>query len=381
LAFAGGGSVAALSSRLPVAPADGAAEGVRRRPGGINSAARSTTGTGTSRQARTLASSRTPVAALTDAGRPTPSSWTAPAATASRSAAPAAGAAETVSEAWIQPHPYQPLKLPGGSAAARTGAAASIREPVELAGATGGPRLPQAELKTEEPVLTGGAGNQPVQLAQVELAAPPAPQPAAPARQEPQEAQPAVAEGAAANLSVWNSGAATALKPVPNSTAAPTRLSAPRPGFADVVATVSSLPAETGREAAPAASRTARSTGGTAQNAAARPAAATTRTAAPSRPTGAAAHPSRIWVQLGVSPNRSAFNHEITRMRRAAPELFKDRTPHVAPIGSSHRLLVGPFPDAAAARTFVNGLKQKDIVALSWTSPAGTQVERFAAGR
>jgi hypothetical protein len=68
-------------------------------------------------------------------------------------------------------------------------------------------------------------------------------------------------------------------------------------------------------------------------------------------------------------------------MRRAAPELLKDRTPHVAPIGSSHRLLVGPFPNTAAARTFINGLKQKDIAALSWTSPAGTQVERFAAGR
>jgi hypothetical protein len=68
-------------------------------------------------------------------------------------------------------------------------------------------------------------------------------------------------------------------------------------------------------------------------------------------------------------------------MRRVAPDLFKDRVAHVAPIGSSHRLLVGPFPDAAAARSFVNGLKEKDIDAMAWTSPAGTEVERFAAKR
>ncbi len=396
LAFAGGGSVAALSSRLPVAPATGASEGVRRRPGGINSAARSTaspgTSPGTSGTARTLASARTPAAGLRDAGRPSESSWTAPAtASAARSAASAASVAATVSEAWIQPHPYEPLKLPARAEAAPTAAAADVEEPVELAGASGGPRLPEAELKTEEPVLAGGAGSRPVQIAQVEFGSA---QPAAAAQQQPQqeEAQPAVVDGAAANLAVWNSGAAPTLKPVPNSNAAPTRLSAPRPGFSDVVATVSSLPAESSREAAPAASRpaarsavtTARSTpASTARStrATSRTAAATTRPAAPARATGAAAHPSRIWVQLGVSANRAGFNYEISRMRRAAPELFKNRTAHVAPIGSSHRLLVGPFPDAGAARAFINGLKQKDIAALSWTSPAGTQVERFAAGR
>jgi hypothetical protein len=216
-------------------------------------------------------------------------------------------------------------------------------------------------------------------------------------------------DGAAANLSVWNTAiapAATTSAPAATAAAAPGR-QADRPAFADVVATVSALSTEAvTRPAAPkpvarpqtsnrtnsaATSRsgttpaaTARSstnpatgprtTRGAAQNAAARPVAAAART-------GPAAHPSRIWVQLAVSPNRSAFSHDISRLRKAAPNLMKDRTAHVAPIGSNHRLLVGPFPSAAAARTFVNGLKQKDITALPWTSPAGTEVERFAAGR
>ena len=85
-------------------------------------------------------------------------------------------------------------------------------------------------------------------------------------------------------------------------------------------------------------------------------------------------------MQLGVSNNRAGFNYEMTRMRRLAPELAR-QTAHTAPVGSSHRLLVGPFPTDAAARTFINTLRQKDIQSMAWTSSAGTEVERLPAGR
>jgi hypothetical protein len=247
---------------------------------------------------------------------------------------------------------------------ARTGAAPAGQalahlsdEPVELAGGTGGPRVPEAVVTApaEEPVLTNAApAARPAQLAQVDL---PAAQPVAD-RQEPQ-VQEAPADGAAANLAVWNSGAAPARSP------APARQITARPGFSDVVATVSSLPTETASPAAPrrtpTSSRTSaatterssapRASRDTAQNATARSA----TPAARATTQGAAGNASRIWVQLGVSANRAGFSYEIGRMRRAAPDLFKDRSAYVAPIGSSHRLLVGPFPDAGAARTFING--------------------------
>jgi hypothetical protein len=103
---------------------------------------------------------------------------------------------------------------------ARTGAAPAGQalahlsdEPVELAGGTGGPRVPEAVVTApaEEPVLTNAApAARPAQLAQVDL---PAAQPVAD-RQEPQ-VQEAPADGAAANLAVWNSGAAPARSPAP----------------------------------------------------------------------------------------------------------------------------------------------------------------------
>jgi cell division septation protein DedD len=162
-----------------------------------------------------------------------------------------------------------------------------------------------------------------------------------------------------------------------------------------VVATVSSLPAETTAaplRTAPASRTTPRRTqtatpsprnspqtpatirrGQT--NTASRTATATTRAANPRQ-----ANPARIWVQLGVSNNRAGFGYEMTRMRRAAAEL-RTQTAYTATLGGNHRLLVGPFPTDAAARTFINNLRQKDIPSLAWTSSAGTQVERLPAGR
>jgi Flp pilus assembly protein TadD len=398
LAFAGGGNVAALSSRLPVAPP--ASDAARRRPGAVNSAARSPGRTDTS---RTLASSRLPITAAPAPNSPSSSSLTAPVtntaatAVAAASAVPTSVAMRPVAQAaFLQPHPYEPLRLtqPKPSEGQPAGAAAA-EQPVELAGATSGPRVPQAELKTEEPVLTGATASQPVHLAQTQLSATPA---AAVPQQEP---QPRPADGAALNLAVWT-GSAAAASPAPAATVAPAgtrepaRLASTRPGFADVVAVVTSLPVESSSEkpAAPfepapariessetrnaTATRTTRAA--SRNNATIRTTEAAAGPATPAR-TFAAAHPSRIWVQLAAAPSPAAFGYEMRRMQRAAPDLFKDRSAHVAPIGSGHRLLVGPFENWAAARTFINELKQKDIDALSWTSPAGTAVERLAADK
>lgn len=320
-------------------------------------------------------------------------------------------------QAFLQPHPFEPLRLtlrkdsegqPAGSAAARQ----RVEQPVELAGAVNGPRVPQAELKTEEPVLTGRSSTPPVQVAQAQLT----PTPAALQQEAKPQAQSQPADGAPINLAVWTGSAAaaapavSAATPEASAAIAPPQVPAPaatRPGFADVAAIVAALPVETSSErpAAPARTETPPTTtrnntrntanagtgraatrqstpnrGTTTRNAAARTTEAAARPATPAR-TAAPAHPSRIWVQLAVAPERAGFGYEMSRMRRVAPALLKDRTPHAAPIGRNQRLLVGPFPTAAEARDFVNELKKKDIEALSWTSPAGTAVERVAAGK
>jgi hypothetical protein len=76
---------------------------------------------------------------------------------------------------------------------------------------------------------------------------------------------------------------------------------------------------------------------------------------------------------------RSAFGYELGRVRRAAPELMQGRTAWVAPIGSSSRLLVGPFSTSAEARAFASQLAREDVEALAWTSAAGEEVARLPA--
>ncbi len=382
LAFAGGGA-GALSARLPVALAD--ASTPRRRPGGVTGNASAPGGPASDRNA-TARNAGTPRGGWTEA-----SSTTAvrrPAATV----APAAGVATAIR----QPHPHEPLRI----------STASLEQPILAGGAQGGPRVPTARVADAEtvPPPVASAPVRPVQLA---AAFQPRPDPAPADPQPAAEDEPV--DAAAANLAVWNSGAAPAAParveatappparatpvraaPVQNLTRRETPVPAPAgPAFSDVAAVVSALPVETPvatpRPTPPARTSTPRpraarpapvaTTPARASNAATRTGAATARTPAPRN-----AHPSRIWVQLGVSSNRAGFNYEITRMRRAVPELAR-QTPHTAPIGSSHRLLVGPFPTDAAARAFVNTLRQKDIQSMAWTSSAGTEVERLPAGR
>jgi TonB family protein len=90
---------------------------------------------------------------------------------------------------------------------------------------------------------------------------------------------------------------------------------------------------------------------------------------------------SRVWVQLGVAPSSAGFSYELGRMRRAAPELLADRGAYTAAIGSSRRLLVGPFATASDARQFIEGLRAKNMQGLVWLSPAGEPVEPFGGAR
>jgi len=399
LAFAGGGVVTpaasgatGLAARLPVAPAEAGA--TRRRPGAVNTAARAPNRGSAAGSNRTLASAGASVPIERRAERPRELAPAVPAAARTVTAA--------APERLMQPHPHEPLRFAGRAASPGSAVPAEAGESADLTG-TGGPRVPQAVLSAEanEAVLSGGSAAAasaapavtpsaaPVRIAEAQLPAAP---PAQESRQAPASEEPA--DAAPAALAVWNSAAAPAqTQPArtPAQSSATARQATPRPGFADVVAVVSELPTEVpASAAAPATQRASaqRPPRAAPQSASTRTAAAgsaSTRTAAAARPAAErpapAAHPSRIWVQLGMSSNRSAFGYEISRIRRAAPDLLKDRTPHVAPSGGSHRLLVGPFPTSAAARTFINGLKQKEVDAIPWTSPAGTQVERFAAGR
>lgn len=92
------------------------------------------------------------------------------------------------------------------------------------------------------------------------------------------------------------------------------------------------------------------------------------------------AHPSRIWVQLGVGRDKDAIAFDWRRYGREAPALFKGRQAQISEMGRTNRILAGPFQTQKAANDFVAELKKAGIEgAFPWTSPAGQVVDTLPA--
>lgn len=88
------------------------------------------------------------------------------------------------------------------------------------------------------------------------------------------------------------------------------------------------------------------------------------------------AHPSRIWVQIGVGRDKDAIAFDWRRYAKQAPALFKGRQANVSEMGRTNRVLAGPFETLKAADQFVTALKKAGIEgAMPWTSPAGQVVD------
>lgn len=91
------------------------------------------------------------------------------------------------------------------------------------------------------------------------------------------------------------------------------------------------------------------------------------------------AHPSRIWVQIGVGRDKDAIAFDWRRYNKQAPALFKGRKAYVSEMGRTNRILAGPFETLKAANAFIADLTKEGITgALPWTSPAGQIVDPLA---
>lgn len=86
-------------------------------------------------------------------------------------------------------------------------------------------------------------------------------------------------------------------------------------------------------------------------------------------------HPSRAWVQLATGTNRAGLLFTYSQFRQRASGLLSGRAPHAGP----NRLLVGPFPNEAAAGSFARQLGARGVSAHSWTSEAGQRIDQLAA--
>jgi Flp pilus assembly protein TadD len=95
---------------------------------------------------------------------------------------------------------------------------------------------------------------------------------------------------------------------------------------------------------------------------------------APPPPPPPPAHPSRHWVQVATGQDTAAFRFDLRRIRREAGGLLDLREAFQARWGQSNRLLIGPFPSAAAANSFVAQLNEKGLDSFRFTSAAGEEV-------
>ncbi|MDE2302558.1 MAG: SPOR domain-containing protein, partial [Sphingomonadales bacterium] len=88
------------------------------------------------------------------------------------------------------------------------------------------------------------------------------------------------------------------------------------------------------------------------------------------------AHPSRIWVELGVGRDYDRLGFDWRRMVKDDPALFRGRKPYVTGWVRTNRLLVGPFESASAADSFTARVRKAGHpTAFVWTSPAGQVVD------
>lgn len=94
------------------------------------------------------------------------------------------------------------------------------------------------------------------------------------------------------------------------------------------------------------------------------------------------ANPARIWVQVATGANVSALGFDCRRLARQYAAAFGSRGCSVAAWNRTHRLLVGPFRSAAAAREWLAGYTRAGgDGAFVWNSDAGEEVTVVGARR
>lgn len=85
-------------------------------------------------------------------------------------------------------------------------------------------------------------------------------------------------------------------------------------------------------------------------------------------------HPARIWVQVATGADAGALAGDYRRFSQRNAEIFRGQTGHTVAWNRTRRLVVGPFPNAAAARTWLNRYVAAGGEGFVWNSSVGEEV-------
>lgn len=102
------------------------------------------------------------------------------------------------------------------------------------------------------------------------------------------------------------------------------------------------------------------------------------KTAKPKAEPKAPPQPARIWVQVATGAE-AALGFDYRRFAKKSPELFKGKEGWTSVWGKSSRLLVGPFPDAKAAKKWDADYRKAGGNSFVWNSENGTVVKKLGA--
>ncbi len=85
-------------------------------------------------------------------------------------------------------------------------------------------------------------------------------------------------------------------------------------------------------------------------------------------------HPARTWVQIATGSDAARLASDCARLRRSHSAAWDDQSCATAEWGRTRRLVVGPFRNVAAARTWERAYKAAGGNAFVWTSEVGEEV-------
>lgn len=92
-------------------------------------------------------------------------------------------------------------------------------------------------------------------------------------------------------------------------------------------------------------------------------------------------HPARIWVQVATGADVSALGFDCRRLTRQYGESFAGQNCSSAVWNRTRRLVVGPFRNAAAARSWLATYSAAGGDGFVWSSDAGEEVTPIGRSR
>lgn len=92
-------------------------------------------------------------------------------------------------------------------------------------------------------------------------------------------------------------------------------------------------------------------------------------------------HPARTWVQVATGADVSALGFDCRRLTRQYAASFEGKSCSSAVWNRTRRLVVGPFPNATAARTWLSTYSRAGGDGFVWSSDVGEEVTPIGRGR